>query len=354
MTMQVNVSTRGSAIGPALWRNRALIALVSLHFLAVYAICLMLGHEFGSGTASTLINLLQLQVPLFLIILFFWRFGWMVIKVRPRRPIQWFLNDLKEIVLDRHRIFCGAVAFVTMCLFAGTFTVAKDLIPVIHPFAWDETFAVWDRVLHFGQDPWRLIWPLTGSPYVTTAINAAYHLWLMLAYFLIFVACFNVSRHDKHRTYLLADVTCWIVGGNILATIFSSVGPVYYQAMGYGTDFRPLMDQLYAFNEVSPVWALPLQEMLIDGYLNDGPVKGISAMPSMHVASTVMMTLYAFSVSRVWGWIMTVFAALILVGSVQLGWHYAIDGYVSIVLALGIYWVARRVIEALSRAEANA
>ena len=317
----------------------------------IYAICLMLGRDFGSGTASTLINLLQLQVPLFLIILFFWRFGWMVVKVRPRRPIQWFIADLKDIIFDRDRMFCGAFAFVTMCLFAGTFTVAKDLIPVIHPFAWDESFAAWDRALHFGQDPWRLIWPVTGTPHITTAINAAYHLWLMLAYFLIFVACFNVSRHDKHRTYLLADVTCWIVGGNILATIFSSVGPVYYETMGYGSDFRPLMDELYAFNEVSPVWALPLQEMLIDGYMNDGPVKGISAMPSMHVASTVMMTLYAFSVSRIWGGIMTVFATIILVGSVQLGWHYAIDGYVSIFLALGIYWLARRVISALSFAE---
>ena len=111
------------------------------------------------------------------------------------------------------------------------------------------------------------------------------------------------------------------------------------------------MDKLYAFNEIRPVWALSVQEMLIDGYMNDGPVKGISAMPSMHVASTVMMTLYAFSVSRIWGWVMTAFTAVILVGSVQLGWHYAIDGYVSIVVALGCYWVARKVVTALSRAE---
>ena len=351
MTMQVNVSAKGSAMGPALWRNRALITLVALHFAAVYAICAFLGRDFGSGTASTLINLLKLQVPLFLIVLFFWRFGWMIVKIRPRRPIQWFLNDLKEIVFDRERVFCGAFAFLAMCIFAGSFTVAKDLIPVIHPFSWDETFATWDRALHFGHDPWRVIWPMTGTPIITTAINAAYHLWLILAYFLIFVACFNASKHNKHRTYLLADVTCWIIAGNILATIFSSVGPVYYEAMGYGRDFQPLMDKLYAFNEISPVWALSVQEMLIDGYMNDGPVKGISAMPSMHVASTVMMTLYAFSVSRIWGWVMTAFTAVILVGSVQLGWHYAIDGYVSIVVALGCYWVARKVVTALSRAE---
>lgn len=344
MTMQTDILAGRSAIGPALWRIRLLIGLVALHFLGVYAACLLLGHPFGSGTATTLISLLQLQVPLFLVILLFWRFGWMIVKVRPRRPIAWFATDLREILLDRDRIFTGIFAFLAMCLFAGSFTVCKDLIPLINPFSWDPTFAWLDRALHGGTDPWHLLFHLTGTPAITTAINAAYHLWLMLAYFLIFVACFNVSRHDKHRHYLVADVLCWVIGGNILATLFSSVGPVYYEAFGYGADFVPLMDTLRAFNEVSPVWALDLQVMLLDGYMNDGPVRGISAMPSMHVASTVTMTLYAFSVSRVFGWIMTGFAALILVGSVQLGWHYAIDGYFSIALSLACWALARRLL----------
>lgn len=351
MTMQVNVAAERSAIFPALWRNRALITLVAAHFIAVYTLCMAVGVEFGSGMTVTLLNLLKIQVPFFLVTLLFWRFGWMVCLVRPRRPIQFFINDLKSIIFDRDRIFCGAFAFLAMCLFAGPFTVAKELIPVVQPFAWDETFANLDRALHFGYDPWRLIWPITGTPYVTTAINVAYHMWLVLVYFVIFVACFNVSGHNKHRTYLLADITCWIVGGNILAMLFSSVGPVYYEALGLGTDFRPLFEELRAFNEISPVWALPLHEILWEGYTNDGPIKGISAMPSMHVASTVMMTIYAFSVHRIWGWIMTAFATVIVIGSVQLGWHYAVDGYVSIVLALCCYWVARKVIQAMTRAE---
>jgi hypothetical protein len=70
MTMQADVLAGRSAIGPALWRNRALIALVAAHFTGVYIACLLLGRTFGSGTATTLINLLQLQVPLFLILLF--------------------------------------------------------------------------------------------------------------------------------------------------------------------------------------------------------------------------------------------------------------------------------------------
>jgi len=348
MTMQTDVLTDKSAIGPALWRLRALIGLVALHFLGVYIACLIVGVPFGSGTATTLISLLQVQVPVFMVILLFWRFGWMIVKVRPKRPTAWFANDLKEILLDRDRIFTGIFAFLVMCLFAGSFTVGKDLIPLIIPFSWDPVFAGLDRALHGGIDPWKLLFVITGTPLVTTIINAAYHLWLMLAYFLIFVACFNVSRHDKHRTYLIADVMCWVIGGNILATIFSSVGPVYYQDFGFGADFVPLMDTLRGFNEISPVWALDVQAMLLENYQTDGPIRGISAMPSMHVASTITMTLYAFSVSRRFGWLMVGFAALILMGSVQLGWHYAIDGYFAILLSLGCWWLARRLVRAFA------
>ena len=133
-----------------------------------------------------------------------------------------------------------------------------------------------------------------------------------------------------------------------LATLFASVGPVYYAAFGYGPDFTPLMDTLRGFNEISPVWALDVQEMLLHGYMNDGPLKGISAMPSMHVASTVTMTIYAFTVSRVIGWMMVGFATLILMGSVQLGWHYAIDGYLSIALSLACWAIARRLVRAFA------
>lgn len=344
MTMQTQVLTGRSAIGPALWRLRLLIGMVALHFLAVYAACRILGVPFGSGTTDTLVALLQVQVPLFLVILLFWRFAWMAVTIRPERPLAWFVNDLREILLDRDRIFTGIFAFVTKCLFASSFAVGKDLIPLINPFSWDPFLAGLDRALHGGVDPWKLLFTVTGTPVATTIINAFYHLWLMLAYFLVFVACFNASRHDKHRTFLAADVLCWAIGGNILATIFSSVGPVYYQAFGHGPDFVPLIDTLHRFSEVSPVWVLDLHEMLLENYRNDGPVKGISAMPSMHVASTVTMTIYAFTLSRRFGWVMVAFTALILVGSVQLGWHYAVDGYFAIPLALACWWLARRLV----------
>ena len=73
---------------------------------------------------------------------------------------------------------------------------------------------------------------------------------------------------------------------------------------------------------------------------------GISAMPSMHVASSVLFFLLARRVGRAAGWAFGIFALLIFVGSVHLAWHYALDGYVG---AAGALLLWRAVGWALSR-----
>ena len=40
------------------------------------------------------------------------------------------------------------------------------------------------------------------------------------------------------------------------------------------------------------------------------------------------------------GWLVAAYALVIQIGSVHLGWHYAIDGYVGAALALSIWLVA--------------
>ena len=58
---------------------------------------------------------------------------------------------------------------------------------------------------------------------------------------------------------------------------------------------------------------------------------GISAAPSMHVASTWMIARMAQCYglgAAIAGWS---FFGIIFVGSIYLGWHYAIDGYISII-----------------------
>ena len=59
---------------------------------------------------------------------------------------------------------------------------------------------------------------------------------------------------------------------------------------------------------------------------------GLSAMPSMHNALAILFALAAFQVGPFIGRVMTGYAMLIWIGSIHLGWHYAIDGIVAALL----------------------
>ena len=64
---------------------------------------------------------------------------------------------------------------------------------------------------------------------------------------------------------------------------------------------------------------------------------GISAMPSMHVSIAVLVALVSSQVSKKAGCIFWLFALIIQIGSVHLGWHYAIDGYMATALTVLIW-----------------
>ena len=60
-------------------------------------------------------------------------------------------------------------------------------------------------------------------------------------------------------------------------------------------------------------------------------------MPSVHVAMATILALLAWRISKLLGVLMSAYLIVIQIGSVHLAWHYAIDGYVSIILTI-IIW----------------
>lgn len=98
------------------------------------------------------------------------------------------------------------------------------------------------------------------------------------------------------------------------------------------------MHYLRDADKVIPVMALQVQDTLWQDYAQHSGTNAlsISAMPSMHVASSVLLALLGWRLNRAAGIALTAFAVLIQVGSVHLGWHYAIDGYAG---ALGAWLI---------------
>ncbi len=266
---------------------------------------------------------------------------------RPRRPLTQMAMDALSLLADGRRITSILIPLILIPVFVSAFTSFKSLIGDLNPFAYDQVFALWDRALHFGIDPWKITHAVFSTARSTAVINLLYHLWFFVMWGFLLWHIFNTGIQRKRLQFLLTYVLLWIIVGSFSALALSSAGPVYYGGVtGLEDPFSPLMHKLYAAhssllaeNSFWKLWALDLQTALWEQHLDKTATigGGISAMPSMHVAISTLLALTGFKTSRLFGWVMTAFAAAILIGSVHLGWHYAIDGYVSIILTLMVW-----------------
>lgn len=254
------------------------------------------------------------------------------------------LGRVKQDFLDGWLNVNYMLAFLVPMFFLPTFMALfssmKSVIHLVQPFYLDEFFMKADRIVHFGLDPWRITHFFFGTEYVSVFLNYIYNLWFFIMFSYVLWQIVNVGFGRDRLQFLLGFVIAWPLIGNVFAIFLSSSGPVYYgDIVGDFSIFGPMMDILKDFNEPYKdsflgIYALDTQAMLWADYLkNDtGIGSGISAMPSMHVSIAALLYFSGRQVSPYLGYGMMVFLILIQIGSVHLGWHYALDGYVAILM----------------------
>lgn len=235
--------------------------------------------------------------------------------------------------------------FYTMAIFY-LFVSFKINIPNLVPYSWDDFFARFDRMLLLGQDAWRLTHGLFPGTTATILFDMFYLLWFLVLQLSGFSIAVLPSSHPLRLRFLTACGLTWLVAGVVLAIAFASAGPVYMERITGDASFSPLMQRLHAQAQSAEIFALAGHELLWDGYTgaNGTPAYGISAFPSLHVAFAALSACLGFAVSRVLGWMLAAFTLIILVGSVHLAWHYAVDGFAGIALAIGFWRSANRLV----------
>jgi hypothetical protein len=273
-----------------------------------------------------------------------------VVGVRALRspvPVQALVGQLRG--LASARLASDVALFIALLIFLGAFTSAKALLPLLVPFTADRFLANLDHSIH-GQDPWR--W-LTALDPLTGPLQAAYGpLWLALLGLTPFLVCVLPGFRATRAQYLWTFLLAWPLLGNLVAALGSSAGPVFYERLSGDARFRPLTDHLQAAN------ALQTSDWLWGLYTagRGGLGSGISAFPSLHVAMATLYVLLGLRVDKRLAAVMFPYLCLVLVLSVHLGWHYAVDGYASILLTVGIWkvvgWVLARERQPAARAPA--
>jgi hypothetical protein len=249
-------------------------------------------------------------------------------------------------ILARGNVARGGSALLGISALVVSFASFKAQIPHINPYSWDAAFASMDKTLHFGTPPWRWIESAIGYGQLTIFTDHIYYLWFPVTFGAAAIAALTPGESALRHRFLLSFALSWIVIGCLFATILSSAGPLFYDRLTGASDFAGLTSQLETVNRLSPLRALEVRDMLWMTYTGqaDSVITGISAMPSMHNAMCVLIFMAARHVGRWLAAAAAVYGLAIFIGSVHLGWHYAIDGYVAAALTIVIWKVSGMIV----------
>ncbi|MBL4802422.1 MAG: phosphatase PAP2 family protein [Emcibacter sp.] len=294
-------------------------------------------------------------------VLLVFRFACYVLANRVRRGyyLDWknIVPDLRENWLNLNVLFTVFMPLLGISFMMSIFGSVKTLFPMVNPFYLDVPLMELDRALHFGSHPWELTHALFGSSMATEVLDFMYQLWFVL---LMGFSVWMVSNHKMghlRTKFLLCYILTWSILGTFLAVLLPAAGPCYYANFVDGFNvYAPLMDRIHEISDAikgvdgeTGLYTVRNQELLWSFYTDDyiGLGSGITAMPSMHVSFATLFYLTIREMNAKLGYLALLYLVIIQVTSVHLGWHYAVDGYVSIILTYGLWkcsgWLVARV-----------
>ncbi len=261
-------------------------------------------------------------------------------------PISEWLIRVKGILLPIHKPISFLILALFISMFISTYSYIKILIPELNPYYLDKDLYNFDLWIHAGYSPWELTHKIFFLPELTLFIDVLYSLWFIIVWIFLIGFIFSTSNDQLRNQFLLTFISCWLILGSLLAVILSSVGPCYIHLIDDSQkQYLELISLLNSQGSILndkysyTLGATYIQNLLWQIYQANGSGEGmgISAMPSLHVSMAVLVALSSFSINKKLGYLMVFYALFIQIGSVHLGWHYAVDGYVSIAITI-IIW----------------
>lgn len=333
MTPKVETEVRRS---PAAWRSNQPFFLVFIFYVLAVLVAAMHWHlALDPELYGMMFVLFGIAVSTGVLVVM--SVGVMLQKPKRLFPAlvdSFFANDFP------HRLVIGLPVALALPIFFSLFTSVKNGLSKMVPFYADPALITIDRKIHGAMDAWQTLHPLLGNGPAIFTLNFIYNSWFVVMFIVLFCVAFSIGNERARAQYLVAFVLVWGLLGNLTATLFASVGPAFVSAF-YGDDtFAPLMNFLQATDMHYPVWVLRTQTMLLANATSIGPKvgSGISAFPSIHVAVATLNALYFWRFGGFLRWVGIAFLVMIQLGSVQLAWHYGVDGYSSL-LATPIIWI---------------
>lgn len=277
---------------------------------------------------------------IFIIAPFFMTVGSYIVGLDSKKSWK-HIPDITREIIEPHNILRYMLCVIAIYIALMCFSPAKSLISVMNPFQYDALISSIDKFLHFGRYPHEYFGFILDNPKYVVFMDWFYISWFYYIYAYMAYVVFQPS-HSAGRIRLIACFClCWVVLGGFVATLASSVGPIFWDHyVSAPNPYATLISTLQTINDNHyPLMCLDIAALLLE-WQNDGNIvdlSGPSAMPSIHVAMVALFVFHSWNYNRFFFPLMLVYCLLTMIGSVVLAWHYALDGYVSIIL-MYIMW----------------
>ncbi|MBX7136673.1 MAG: phosphatase PAP2 family protein [Oligoflexia bacterium] len=270
----------------------------------------------------------------------------------PYLTLDWYLRNFR-----RGFSILGVIYF---------FLHLKHVVLFINPSNHDLFFWNLDRKLHFGVQPNIWLMQTFGSNGELALLVD----WLYIKYFdfkVLVSVLFLLELKGRLLTerYFFAYALLWSIGG--LAYLVAPTDGPCYAILGQHsvppelqqhvfqfpvtTDIPPSYEEQYQAARIwnAKIYQEDLWKARFDLILNHrlpNYFYGIAAMPSLHVAAVAMIFIFLCALSSVAGFFGAIYFLAIWFGSVFLQWHYAVDGYAGLAMAIFASWLSFRLVRA--------
>ncbi len=257
----------------------------------------------------------------------------LIVLLLLRQPLAGFFRALKSwrwwALWLRLWIVCMALTY--------TYFWVKVCVPLLRTDLYDPALWKLDRLLHFGFSPSVFATALVEKSLLAGWLDRWYGLWTPSV--LVMLAFFTAGTDALlRRRFMLSCVFLWGLGCWLYVAL-PALGPIYYVPELW-REIAAEIPGASAMHEA--LWA-NYQKMLAgrNGVLREfNPIYAIAAMPSLHVGAHALFAVWSWRHARPVALVFILATGLTFVASLVTGWHYAVDGYVGILLAVVSYRLA--------------
>lgn len=305
--------------------------------LAVAAIAAVLC--WSTGTGFTVSRVVEGYEPMFGTNLFVILIGARVVqmwrKYRPS-PNAWYngLNLDADVSLMRLTVFL--FGYITV------YTNIKSRIPVFNGATHDAALRSTERALLGGFDMVEATRGLSSIPALTSFLDRIYHHdYIFMTLMALFL---HVQAGTRHLRHLFVGMAVLYLFGVTITAFWPTLGPCFVERDAYTWMKEQGLQAWNSQEFLLKYYDISLKAAADPNPMNAKAFTGIAALPSLHVGHCMLLCRYAWHYERRALALLVPITLLTWLATLVFGWHYLMDGMVSIPLVFLSWEISRRLI----------